>query len=148
MREQTLSGDTVDLLKDCDSGCRMATESMEQMLQYVTNPDLNHIIMKYNEDHIQIGDEIHRYLNSGGERSEEPGRMALAFAKVQSGMRMTFNGDSHQAAAILTDGCNMGIKSLNESKNKYGAADDKSVGMCDKLIRLEKNMCNDLQAFL
>ena len=52
MREQTLSGDTVDLLKDCDSGCRMATESMEQMLQYVKNPDLNHIIMKYNEDDV------------------------------------------------------------------------------------------------
>lgn len=148
MREHTLNGDTVDLLKDCDSGCKMATDSMEQMLQYVSNPDLNRIIMKYNEDHIEIGNEIHRYLNSGGEQAQDPSMMARTFAKVQSGVRMTFSGDSHQAAAILTDGCNMGIKSLNESKNKYGAADDKSVGMCERLIRLEKDMCNDLQAFL
>ena len=148
MREQTLSGDTVDLLKDCDSGCRMATESMEQMLQYVTNPDLNHIIMKYNEDHIQIGDEIHRYLNSGGERSEEPGRMALAFAKVQSGMKMTFNGDSHQAAAILTDGCNMGIQSLCGYLNQYQEADKECRKLTQDLVDIEFAFMKDLVSYL
>ena len=58
------------------------------------------------------------------------------------------NCDSKQAAHLLTDGCNMGVKQLCEYKNAYKAADDKSVKVCEKLCDLETKMAGELQEFL
>lgn len=74
--------------------------------------------------------------------------MAKASSWIQSEVKMMMNGDSKQAASLLTDGCNMGVKSLCEYKNTYKAADEKSVAMCEKLCDLETKMAGELQAFL
>ena len=148
MGEVLLNPDTLALLKECDSGCKMGTESMEQIMGFVNNSDLAATIMKYNEDHIKLGEEIHEILNSAGEQSAEPNLMAKASSWIQSQIKMMINGDAHQAASILIDGCNMGIKSLNEYKNKYKDADDKTVRICDKLIKTEQDFMDALQAFL
>ena len=74
--------------------------------------------------------------------------MAKAFSWMTSQMKMMVKGDTHQAASILTDGCNMGIKSLNEYRNQYKDADEKTMKICDKLIQMEKEFMGDLEKFL
>lgn len=148
MCEKNLNQDSICLLKECDAGCKMATESMEQILDYVSDERLKEIIKKYNKEHIDLGEEIHQLLNQQGEESKEPNPMAKIFSKISSDIKMMVNADAHQAASILIDGCNMGIKSLSEYKNRYKEADMKSVSMCEKLQHIEKEMVNDLQVFL
>lgn len=148
MGEQVLNGDTIDLLQECVVGCRMATESMERIMRYVNNPDLAAIIMKYNEDHIKLGEDIHEILNRSGEQTKEPNPFAAMGAWMESKLKMEMKGDSHEAASLLTDGCNMGIKTLNEQKNKYTDADNTSMAFCDKIIKLEKQFADELQSFL
>jgi hypothetical protein len=148
MKGKTVNGDTVALLKECDSGCKMATDSMEQIGQFVNNPELSEVIERYNRDHIALGEEIHELLTEIGETEQEPGMMAKAFARISSQIKMMVKGDTHEAASILTDGCNMGIKSLNEYRNRYTEAEGEITRICDRLIKLEKEFMGDLEQFL
>ena len=148
VKRDDVSQDTVELLKECDAGCKMAIDSMEQIGKYVDDKKLKDIIMKYNEAHIQLEDTSHRILNAAGAEGGEPGIWAKTFASLQAKVKLMMKDDVHQAASLLTDGCNMGIKSLHEYKNKYKAADEQSVGLCDQLCDLETKMVNELQPLL
>ena len=61
---------------------------------------------------------------------------------------MVMDDDAKKAAEIMTDGCNMGIKSLSGYINEYKNADAKSMAIAEKLRRLEDNMLGDLQPLL
>ena len=148
VRRDDISQDTVELLKECDAGCKMAIDSMEQISKYVSDDELKTLIEKYNGAHIKMEEEIHKLLNSIGEEDKEPNPIAKASSWIQSEVKMMMNCDSKQAAHLLTDGCNMGVKSLCKYKNQYVAADDKSVQMCERLCDLETNMTKELQGFL
>lgn len=143
-----VSQDTVELLKECDAGCKMAIDSMEQISKYVSDDKLKTIIQKYNGEHIRLEEDIHRLLNNIGEEDKDPSPIAKASSWIQSEFKMMMNYGAKQAAHLLTDGCNMGVKSLCEYKNAYKAADEKSVRICEKLCDLETKMVHDLQPFL
>ncbi len=148
LKHDDVSQDTVELLKECDAGCKMAIDSMEQISKYVSDDKLKTIIQKYNGEHIRLEEDIHRLLNNIGEEDKEPNPLAKASSWLQSEFKMMMNCDASQAAHLLTDGCNMGVKSLCEYKNAYKAADDKSVKLCEKLCDLETKMAYELQEFL
>lgn len=148
VKRDDVSPDTVELLKECDAGCKMAIDSMHQISKYVTDDKLQTIIHKYNESHIKLEEDIHRMLNNLGEEDKEPNPIAKASSWIQSEVKMMINCDAKQAANLLTDGCNMGVKSLCEYKNQYKAADDKSVRICEKLCDLETKMTYELQPYL
>lgn len=140
--------DTIELLLQVNSGCKMAIDSMEQVGKTIDDKLILDIIKKYNEEHIKIEDKSHRLLNSAGVSDQEPSLMAKTFAQMQARIKLLIKDDVHQAASILTDGCNMGIKSLCEYKNSYKAADAKSVELCEKLCDLESRMLEELQPLL
>ena len=148
VKHDEVSKDTVELLKECGAGCKMAIDSMEQISKYVSDDKLKTIIHKYNGAHIKLEEDIHRLLNNIGEGDKEPSPIAKASSWIQSEVKMMMNCDSKQAAHLLTDGCNMGVKSLCEYKNAYKAADEKSVQMCEKLCDLETKMTYELQPYL
>jgi len=51
-------------------------------------------------------------------------------------------------ADLMTDGCNMGVKSLNRYLNQYKAADEKSKDICKRLINLEERLAHQMREFL
>lgn len=148
VKTDDISQDTVELLKECDAGCKMAIDSMEQISKYVSDDKLKTVIQKYNGAHIKMEEDIHRLLNTIGEEDKDPNPIAKASSWIQSEVKMMMNCDAKQAAHILTDGCNMGVKSLCKYKNQYKAAEEKSVQICDRLCDLETKMTYDLREFL
>lgn len=148
MATRPLNGDTVCLLKKCDSGSKMATDTIEQVMKNVKTDELRELLQKYNRDHIKLGEDIHALLREGGEEDQDPPGMAKAFAWIQTEMKMMMEGDEKQIASLLIDGCNMGTKSLSEYRNKYTEAEPKAVELCDRLYKLEKQMTNDLEQYL
>ena len=48
----------------------------------------------------------------------------------------------------MTDGCNMGVKSLNMYLNQYKAADEVSKDITKRLINLEQKLTEDIRKFL
>ena len=50
--------DTINLLKECDAGCKMGHDSIEQILDKVENKKLYDIIVKYLNDHQKLQNKI------------------------------------------------------------------------------------------
>jgi len=51
-------------------------------------------------------------------------------------------------ADLMTDGCNMGVKSLSKYLNQYKAADETSKDIAKRLIHLEAQLATDLRCYL
>ena len=61
---------------------------------------------------------------------------------------MTMDDSDATVADLITDGCNMGVKSLNKYLNKFKAADEKSKDIAKKLINLEQKLSEDIRQYL
>ena len=42
---------TYEIMKECNSGCRMAVNSIEQLVAYLKNQELQELLSKYKEDY-------------------------------------------------------------------------------------------------
>lgn len=143
-----MSKDTLELLKECNAGCKSATNSMEQVQAYVKDSQLRKIIEQYNKEHILIGDECHKILDKAGETEKDPSPMAKTFSWISTEIKMMINDDEKKIADIMVDGCNMGIKALSRYLNEYKEADKESRNLTKKLICLEQDFMNDLLRYL
>ena len=143
-----MNDDTIKLLKECNAGCKSATNSMEQVQSYLNDDSLKSLIDEYNDKHIKIGDECHQMLNEVHEEEKDPNPMAKAFSWISTEIKLMMNDNSHKIAELMIDGCNMGIKSISEYMNKYKAASQDSLGLAKKLIQVEQEFMNKLLVYL
>ena len=75
--------------------------------------------------------------------------MAKGMSKMKTGVMMTMKDNSDETAAdLITDGCNMGIKSLYKYLNQYPNADSKVKDLCNRLISIEDQLRKELRAYL
>ena len=147
-RINIMNEDTVSLLKECNSGCKMATNSMEQILPYIEDSKLKSMVVGYNDEHIKIGDECHNMLHEFQEEEQDPHITAKVFSRISTEVKLVINSDTHKIADLLIDGCNMGIKSLSEYFNKYNSASEESKDLAKRLIRVEQEFMKDLLEYL
>lgn len=143
-----MNEDTINLLKECNAGCKSATNSMEQVKPYIENENLKAIIDKYNDKHIKIGDECHQMLNKYHEEEKDPQAIAKAFSWISTEMKLMLKGNSNEVADIMIDGCNMGIKSVSRYINKYKNASNESINLAKSIVKIEQEFMNELLAYL
>ena len=143
-----MNNDTVNLLKDCNSGCKNATDSMEQVLGMLNDGELKTLIEDVNTQHIQIGDECHQQLNRYGYNEKDPSPVAKVMSFISTEIKMLNDDSEQKAAEIMTDGCNMGIKTICSSINQYPNADAESKNLAHRLVTLEQDFVNRLKKFL
>lgn len=63
-------------------------------------------------------------------------------------MKLVMDESDETIADLMTDGCNMGVKSLNKYLNQYKAADEKTKDITKRLIDLEEKLAVDIRQFL
>jgi len=143
-----MSNDTVKLLRECNAGCKSATNSMEQVLRYLDNEDLKNLIDEYNDKHIKLGDECHQMLNELDEEEKDPDKMAKTFSWISTEVKLMMDDNSQKIAELMIDGCNMGIKSLSKYINQYKNASNESVDLAKRLIKIEQEFMNELLKYL
>ena len=56
--------------------------------------------------------------------------------------------DGTGIADLITDGCNMGVKSLSRYLNQYQAADEETKDIAKKLIKQEEELSIHMRSFL
>ena len=142
------SEDTIHLLQETSSGCKMAIDTMDHIKSHVEDKQLREIMNKYHESHVDLQQECMRALYEAGAENKEPNAFAQTFATVQSRVKMFMDDDKSRAADILTDGCNMGVKTMSENINKYKNANEDSKMMAERLRNMEERMAGDLQPML
>lgn len=140
--------DTMSLLKECNAGCKSATNSMEQLQKYVRDDALDRILRHYIDRHAVIGEECHARLNAAGMSEENPAPLPAAMAKMGIAMKMAMDPDTAHIADMLEDGCHMGIRSLAKYRNQYKNASADAKELTNELIDLETEMGRELLAFL
>lgn len=140
--------DTVCLLKECNAGCKSATNSMEQVQGYLKEGKLKEVIEQYNKQHITLGDQCHELLNEEEESEKDPHPMAKAFSWITTEMKLMTNEEENKIAEIMIDGCKMGIKSIKKYKKKYVNASKESVKIAEKLIDIEKKFMIEMLEYL
>ena len=74
--------------------------------------------------------------------------MAESMSQLKTSMKMAMHDSDKTIADLMTDGCDMGIKSLSKYLNQYAAADEQSKGMAKKLIEIEEDLRKQLRDFL
>ena len=143
-----MQDDTIKLLKEVDSGCKMAIDSIDRMEGFHMGPDMAHVTECYKQKHQALQKEVTTMLHACGETGKMPDAMAAIMAKTTTQLKMMMREDNHQAAKILMDGCNMGIQSVSEYINKYKAASKESISIAKSLITTEEDFMCDLKRFL
>ncbi len=140
--------DTVRLLKECDAGTKMAVSSIDEVLDRIQADDMKQMLTKIKKDHEKLGNEIHSLLIEHDSEEKEPNPMAKSMSWVKTNMKLGMDESDATVADLLTDGCNMGIKSLYRYMNQYQAADSTSKGICKSLAGIEEELCRDLRKYL
>lgn len=140
--------DTINLLKECDSGSKMAVSSIDDVLDKVQCGDLKEILIKSKEHHEKLGDELHSLLLKHESDDKDPNPMAKGMSWMKTHMKLGMDQSDNTVADLMTDGCDMGVKSLHKYLNQYKNADEDSKHICNDLIEIEETLRKDLHQFL
>lgn len=140
--------DTIYLLKECDAGSKMAVTSIDEILEGVKSDNLKQLLSESKTHHEQLGNEIHSLLLEYNSEEKEPGTMAKGMSWLKTNMKLSMHNNDATVADLITDGCNMGIKSLHKYLNQYPAANQKVKDICNRLISIEEILVKDLQPCL
>jgi len=92
--------------------------------------------------------ELCSLLEKYQDQGKEPNIIAKGMSKMKTEMKWMAEETDRTVADLMTDGCNMGVKSLNRYLNQYVAADETSKDLCKRLIRLEEQLAIDIRKFL
>ena len=137
-----MEDDTVKLLRECNAGIKMGISSLEDAMDKVENKRLYGLLQESKDTHCKLGNTTHQYLKEYHDEGKEPAPMAKMMSKVKT--------DRVDAgiADLITDGCNMGTKSLYRYLNQYPAAEEKIKKLTKEIIGVEEKLIEDLRAYL
>ncbi len=140
--------DTVKLLRECDAGVKMGVSSIEDVMGDVKSEELRAMLNKCKEGHETLDREIREALARFGDEGKEPNPMAKGMSRIKTNMKLTMERSDAAVAELITDGCDMGVKSLSRYLNQYAAADEDAKRIAKRLIKLESDLGVALRAFL
>lgn len=140
--------DTVRLLRECDAGVKMGVSSIEDVVDYVSDDKFRNLLTECKAEHRKLDTEIHENLNRYDDDGKDPAPIAKGMSWVKTNVMLAVNESDETIADLMTDGCNMGVKSLNKYLNKYEAADEKSKDIAKRLINLEEKLAVDIRSYL
>ena len=140
--------DTVRLLRECDSGAKMGISAIDDVMDHVKSDKLRESLRKSREENNAIAKEIQSQLGSYHDEGKEPSAMLKGLAWIKTKAHLTVDNSDHVVADLITDGCNMGVKSLNKYVNQYKAADEKSKDIAKRLIGTEERLAFEIREFL
>ena len=140
--------DTIKLLRECDAGIKMGVKSIDDVLDHVKSNRLLELLQTCRDRHEELDRDLQQLLDQYGDEGKDPGFMAEKMAAMKTGMKLGMNDGDGTVADLMTDGCNMGVKSLSRYLNQYAAADEASKNITKKLIELESRLAVDLRDYL
>ena len=143
-----MQDDTIKLLRECNAGIKMGVSSLDEVLEHVQDEKLRNLLSKSKETHTQLGNTTHEYLNEFHDDGKEPAMMAKVMSWVKTNVKLGGDDSDSTVADLITDGCNMGVKSLYKYLNKYPAADEKIKKLAKDVAKAEETLVTDLRLYL
>ena len=143
-----MQDDTIKLLRECNAGIKMGVSSLDEVLEHVQNEKLRDLLAKSKETHTQLGNTTHEYLTEFHDDGKEPAMMAKVMSWMKTNVKLGGDDSDSTVADLITDGCNMGVKSLYKYLNKYPAAEEKIKKLAKDVAKAEETLVADLRLYL
>lgn len=140
--------DTLNLLKECDAGTKTAVNSIKEVLDNVKSENLLKLLTESLDSHEDIGNAIAEKLRELGAHGKDPNPMARVMSWMKINFKMLEKGDDKTIAALMLDGCNMGVKQLSAYINEYENADSYAKKLAERLIKAEEELASELKNYL
>ena len=118
------------------------------MLPFVKSEKLEKLLADCKKQHEKLDGELQGLLDKYRDEGKEPAVMAKSMSWMKTNIKLMVQQSDATIADLMTDGCNMGVKSLNMYLNQYKAADEVSKDITKRLINLEEKLVVDMRGFL
>ena len=140
--------DTIRLLRECDAGIKMGVSAIDEVINFSSDTRLKNYLKDNKAGHQRIKREITHLLDEYHDTGKEPNPMAKGMSWIKTNMKLAIDDSDSVIADLMTDGCNMGVKSLGRYLNQYKNADKQSKDLTKKLMSLEEELVMDMRQFL
>lgn len=140
--------DTIKLLRECDAGIKMGLSSIREVLDNVRSSDFRDCLEKSKAEHEKLQTEIGQMLARFRDEGKEPNPVAEGMSWLKTNAMLAMKDSDKTVADLMTDGCSMGVKSLNQYLNQYEAASEPAKDITKRLVRLEEKLAQDIRRWL
>lgn len=140
--------DTTKLLRECNAGIKMGIDTIESVLERVEDRGFYAILKTCKDEHIQLETKTGELLQEYGEESKEPNPIAKGMSYMKTNVKTVLEPGDKTVADLVTDGCHMGVKSLERYLNEYENAEQRVKDIAKALIKIEKNLADDIATYL
>ena len=140
--------ETIRLLQECDAGVQMGITSIQEVLPYVKEEKFRQLLLACRDKHEKLQEEIQRELEANREEGKEPNMMVKSMSWMKTKGKLAMDASDATIADLMTDGCNMGIKSLHRYLNQYVKAEEKAKDIAKRLINIEEKLTVDIRSYL
>ena len=139
---------TVDILKECDSGVKMALASLDDVGEHVQQSELRAILNTTRAQHQLVGREVQSLLQEYGGKEKDPSGVARKMSAVMTKTKLGLDKSDAACAKVLLEGCDMGVQSLHHYLNRYRGAEVPARALCRTLVAIEEQLSRDMRNFL
>jgi len=143
-----IENDTIRLLRECDAGIKMGVSAIDEVVGYSSDAKLKHCLESNKQSHEKLKEEIQVLLDKYHDTGKDPNIMAKGMSWMKTNMKLAIDDSDSVIADLITDGCNMGVKSLGKYLNQYKNADKRSKELTKQLMSLEEELALDMRSFL
>lgn len=140
--------DTIKLLRECDAGIKMGISALDEVTEYAHSADMREYLRESTEENEALKNDLQKILADYHDNGKEPNPIASGMSWIKTNVKLKMNEPDATIAELMTDGCNMGIKSLSRYMNQYKAADERSKDLAKRLIKAEEKLSQNMRQFL
>ncbi len=140
--------DTIRLLRECDAGVKMGVSSIDDVIDTVKDQRFRELLIESKNDHEDLECKIRTQLNRFSDDGKEPNPIAKGMSWIKTNAKLAVDESDNTVADLMTDGCNMGVKSLSKYLNQYKAADENSKNIAKDLISIEAVLAENIRTYL
>ncbi len=140
--------DTIRLLRECDAGIKMGVTSIDEVVDAVRDDAFRQMLVRCKNEHLKLKEEIGELLDAYHDDGKNPNPIAQSMSWMKTNVMLGMDESDQTVAGLMTDGCNMGVKSLHKYLNEYKAASEEAKDATKKLINLEEKLAVDIRRFL
>lgn len=140
--------DTIHLLRECDAGIQMGITAIEEVIDYVKEDKFRQLLETCKDKHETLRKDLEKILKEHKEEGKDPNPMVRGMSWMKTKGKLAIDASDPTAADLITDGCNMGVKSLHRYLNQYQDAEEDVKDLAKRLINLEEKLSVDIRGYL
>ena len=132
--------ETVKLLRECNAGIKMGNDAIDYVLPHVKSYNLKKALSTCRDEHTSLGERTAKLLEENGSDTKNAHPVAKLMSEIKIKGKLMMEPHESTVADLMTDGCDMGIKSLTKQLNKLKNASDEARGVAEEIIAAEERL--------